>query len=90
MLGEPLKSMYSGDLQWIGVSKPAYWEVRKQINQHTSDGGCSRARLGLLAEHFRKFFLWLRLGAAGVRCNSLCRFARTTLSGGGWSGAMAA
>ena len=27
MLGEPLKSMYSGDMQWIGVSKPFYWQV---------------------------------------------------------------
>jgi len=27
MLGEPLRSMYSGDLQWIHVSKPFYWEV---------------------------------------------------------------
>lgn len=27
MLGEPLKSMYTGDMQWISVSKPFYWEV---------------------------------------------------------------
>ena len=27
MLGEPLKSMYQGEMQWIGVSKPFYWEV---------------------------------------------------------------
>lgn len=27
MLGEPLKSMYSGPLTWVSVSKPFYWEV---------------------------------------------------------------
>jgi len=26
-LGRPMKSMYTGDIQWIGVSKPFYWEV---------------------------------------------------------------
>lgn len=38
MLGEPLKSMYSGDMQWIGVSRPFYWEVRQQnALPHASD-----------------------------------------------------
>jgi len=27
MFGDPIKSMYSGELQWISVSKPFYWEV---------------------------------------------------------------
>jgi len=27
MLGEPLRSMYTGPLTWISVSKPFYWEV---------------------------------------------------------------
>jgi cathepsin D len=27
MLGQPLKSMYTGDVKWIDVSKPFYWEV---------------------------------------------------------------
>lgn len=27
ILGQPLKTMYTGDLTWISVSKPFYWEV---------------------------------------------------------------
>lgn len=27
MLGEPLRSMYKGELTWVSVSKPFYWEV---------------------------------------------------------------
>jgi len=27
MLGEPIKAMYKGDLTWVAVSKPFYWEV---------------------------------------------------------------
>jgi len=27
MLGEPLRSMYTGDMTWVKVSKPFYWEI---------------------------------------------------------------
>ena len=52
MLGEPLKSMYSGDMQWIGVSKPFYWEVRQQSALRIDSDRC-RALLEQFDEPFR-------------------------------------